>query len=66
MLIIAMRLSIKPENILLYAPGPYPRIQIADFGLARRKSYEETFNVCGTVSYLPPTAMLSNLMNWMT
>ncbi|GJE87570.1 kinase-like protein [Phanerochaete sordida] len=49
----------KPENILLYAPGPYPRIQIADFGLARRKSYEETFNVCGTVSYLPPEGILA-------
>lgn len=49
----------KPENILLYAPGPYPRIQIADFGLARKKSYEETFNVCGTVSYLPPEGILA-------
>ncbi|KAI0706119.1 kinase-like protein [Cytidiella melzeri] len=48
-----------PENILLYAPGPYPRIQIADFGLARRKSYQETFNVCGTVSYLPPEGILA-------
>ncbi|KIP12573.1 hypothetical protein PHLGIDRAFT_39021, partial [Phlebiopsis gigantea 11061_1 CR5-6] len=48
-----------PENILLYAPGPYPRIQIADFGLARRKSYEETLNVCGTVSYLPPEGILA-------
>ena len=25
----------KPENILLHDPGSYPRIQIADFGLAR-------------------------------
>ncbi|KAJ7071203.1 kinase-like protein [Mycena amicta] len=46
--------DLKPENILLYAPGPYPRIVIADFGLARPHSYEETLNVCGTVSYLPP------------
>jgi serine/threonine protein kinase len=45
---------LQPENILLYNPGPYPRIQIADFGLAREKSYQETFNVCGTVAYLPP------------
>ncbi|KAF7310758.1 Kinase-like protein [Mycena chlorophos] len=44
----------QPENILLHAPGPYPRIVIADFGLARPRSYQETFNVCGTVSYLPP------------
>ncbi|KAJ3771445.1 kinase-like protein [Lentinula raphanica] len=51
--------DLKPENILLYAPGPYPRVQIADFGLARPKSYQETFNVCGTVSYLPPEGILA-------
>ena len=49
----------KPENVLLYSPGRYPRIQLADFGLARRKSYQETFNVCGTVSYLPPEGILA-------
>lgn len=49
----------QPENILLYTPGPYPRIQIADFGLARPKAYQETFNVCGTVSYLPPEGILA-------
>ena len=49
----------QPENILLYSPGPYPRIQIADFGLARPKAYQETFNVCGTVSYLPPEGILA-------
>ncbi|KAJ3575971.1 hypothetical protein NP233_g739 [Leucocoprinus birnbaumii] len=48
-----------PENILLHAPGPYPRILIADFGLARPNSYQETFNVCGTVSYLPPEGVLA-------
>ncbi|KAK0208191.1 kinase-like domain-containing protein [Desarmillaria ectypa] len=48
-----------PENILLHCPGPYPRILIADFGLARPKSYQETFNVCGTVSYLPPEGILA-------
>lgn len=51
--------DLKPENILLYFPGPYPRIQIADFGLARPNAYQETFNVCGTVSYLPPEAVLA-------
>ncbi|KAJ8509426.1 hypothetical protein ONZ45_g8397 [Pleurotus djamor] len=51
--------DIKPENILLFTPGPYPRIQIADFGLARPKSYQETLNVCGTVSYLPPEGILA-------
>ncbi|KAF4573095.1 Meiosis-specific serine/threonine-protein kinase mek1 [Pleurotus pulmonarius] len=53
-----MRISL-PENILLYTPGPYPRIQIADFGLARPKAYQETLNVCGTVSYLPPEGILA-------
>ncbi|KAL1951464.1 hypothetical protein VTO73DRAFT_613 [Trametes versicolor] len=51
--------DLKPENILLHTPGPYPRIQIADFGLARPKAYQETFNVCGTVSYLPPEGILA-------
>ncbi|KAL0580822.1 hypothetical protein V5O48_001198 [Marasmius crinis-equi] len=51
--------DLKPENILLHSPGPYPRIQIADFGLARPKSYQATFNVCGTVSYLPPEGILA-------
>ena len=49
----------QPENILLYAPGSYPRIQIADFGLARPKAYQETLNVCGTVPYLPPEGILA-------
>ncbi|KJA25792.1 hypothetical protein HYPSUDRAFT_133969 [Hypholoma sublateritium FD-334 SS-4] len=51
--------DLKPENILLHCPGPYPRILIADFGLARPNSYQETFNVCGTVSYLPPEGILA-------
>lgn len=49
----------QPENLLLFAPGPYPRILIADFGLARPKAYQETFNVCGTVQYLPPEGILA-------
>ncbi|KIY63752.1 kinase-like protein [Cylindrobasidium torrendii FP15055 ss-10] len=51
--------DLKPENILLHNPGSYPRILLADFGLARPKSYQETFNVCGTVSYLPPEGILA-------
>ncbi|XP_006454004.1 hypothetical protein AGABI2DRAFT_182004 [Agaricus bisporus var. bisporus H97] len=31
----------------------------ADFGLARPNAYQETFNVCGTVSYLPPEGVLA-------
>ncbi|KAI0673365.1 kinase-like protein [Trametes maxima] len=57
--LISHRGTILPENILLHTPGPYPRIQIADFGLARPKAYQETFNVCGTVSYLPPEGILA-------
>jgi meiosis-specific serine/threonine-protein kinase MEK1 len=49
----------QPENILLHFPGPYPRIQIADFGLARPRGYQETLNVCGTISYLPPEGILA-------
>ncbi|THH09189.1 hypothetical protein EW145_g2197 [Phellinidium pouzarii] len=51
--------DLKPENILLYYPGRYPRVQIADFGLARARSYQETMNVCGTVAYLPPEGVLA-------
>ncbi|KAF8640874.1 hypothetical protein AX17_000522 [Amanita inopinata Kibby_2008] len=51
--------DLKPENILLHCPGPYPRILIADFGLARPNAYQETLNVCGTVSYLPPEGILA-------
>ena len=34
-------------------------MQIADFGLARPKAYQETLNVCGTVAYLPPEGILA-------
>ncbi|KAF9456158.1 kinase-like domain-containing protein [Collybia nuda] len=50
---------LQPENILLHSPGSYPRILIADFGLARPNAYQETLNVCGTVSYLPPEGVLA-------
>ena len=49
----------QPENILIHSPGPYPHVQIADFGLARPQGYQETLNVCGTVSYLPPEGILA-------
>ncbi|KAI0029624.1 kinase-like domain-containing protein, partial [Vararia minispora EC-137] len=48
-----------PENVLLFAPGHYPRIQLADFGLARAHAYQSTLNACGTVSYLPPEGILA-------
>jgi serine/threonine protein kinase len=43
----------------MQSPGPYPCVQIADFGLARPQGYQETLNVCGTVSYLPPEGILA-------
>jgi len=51
--------DLKPENIILFTPGVYPKVQIADFGLARTKAYQETQNVCGTVAYLPPEGILA-------
>ncbi|KZV91338.1 kinase-like protein [Exidia glandulosa HHB12029] len=49
--------DLKPENILLHEAGSFPRIIIADFGLARPRAFEETFRVAGTISYLPPEAI---------
>ena len=46
----------KAANLLINNSGS---LQIADFGLARPKAYQETFNVCGTVSYLPPEGILA-------
>lgn len=51
--------DLKPENILLHTPGPYPRLMIADFGLARPRAYEETLNAVGTICYMPPEAILA-------
>jgi len=49
----------KPANIFLFSPGPYPHIQIADFGVARSRAYEKVFDVQGTIAYLPPEAILA-------
>ncbi|KAG8834342.1 Meiosis-specific serine/threonine-protein kinase mek1 [Serendipita sp. 399] len=49
--------DLKPENVLLSKPTRFPRVVIADFGLAREQAYEPTANVAGTVSYLPPEAV---------
>ncbi|KAG8685902.1 Meiosis-specific serine/threonine-protein kinase mek1, partial [Ceratobasidium sp. 395] len=51
--------DLKPENVLIYAPRAYPRVQIADFGLAREKAHEPAFSAVGTIEYLPPEAILS-------
>ncbi|KAL1713283.1 kinase-like domain-containing protein [Schizophyllum commune] len=51
--------DLKPENIFLHTPGSYPRIMIGDFGLARPNADQATFNVVGTVSYLPPEGVLA-------
>jgi len=45
--------------VLLHSPGPFPRVTIADFGLARQKAYQETLNAVGTVPYMPPEAILA-------
>jgi serine/threonine protein kinase len=50
---------LQPENILLHAPGPYPWILIADFGLALPGHQQKTRNVCGSLSYLPPEGVLA-------
>ena len=49
--------ALKPENILLATPGSYPRILIADFGLAREQAWQSTAHIVGTISYLPPEAI---------
>ncbi|QRW17915.1 Serine/threonine-protein kinase [Rhizoctonia solani] len=36
----------------------YPRVQIADFGLARDRSNEPAFSAVGTMAYLPPEAVV--------
>ena len=43
----------------MHTPGAYPRIMIGDFGLARPNADQATFNVVGTVSYLPPEGVLA-------
>lgn len=59
-------LDIKPENILLYTSGAYPRIVIADFGgaityeeflasiPANQQDGKRVYSKCGTNCYLPP------------
>ena len=49
--------TLKPENILLATPGSYPRVLIADFGLARDQAWQATAHIVGTTSYLPPEAI---------
>ncbi|KAF8531909.1 kinase-like protein [Gautieria morchelliformis] len=51
--------DLKPENILLHTPGPFPRLIIADFGLARPRAHEQTLNAVGTICYMPPEAILA-------
>ncbi|KAF8579026.1 kinase-like protein [Ramaria rubella] len=51
--------DLKPENILLHTPGPFPRLIIADFGLARPRAHEHTLNAVGTICYMPPEAILA-------
>ncbi|KAG8748255.1 Meiosis-specific serine/threonine-protein kinase mek1 [Ceratobasidium sp. 414] len=58
-IILGLTANLKPENILIYAPRAYPRVQIADFGLARDRSHEPAFSAVGTIEYLPPEAVVA-------
>ncbi|KAG9105014.1 Meiosis-specific serine/threonine-protein kinase mek1 [Ceratobasidium sp. 370] len=58
-LMLGLTANLKPENILIYAPRAYPRVQIADFGLARDRSHEPAFSAVGTIEYLPPEAVVA-------
>ncbi|ORZ40884.1 kinase-like domain-containing protein [Catenaria anguillulae PL171] len=49
--------DIKPENILLDFSGEFPRVMLADFGLAKRRNTEgpeRMTTLCGTLNYLAP------------
>jgi serine/threonine-protein kinase len=48
--------DVKPENILLPAPGDFQDALLGDWGLAWRGG-EEAAAVAGTVAYLPPEAV---------
>ncbi len=50
----------QPENVLLYTPGRFPRLLIADFGYSQNSPPEGSSTsegVAGTLAYLPPEAI---------
>ncbi|XP_062849449.1 protein kinase D4 [Trichomycterus rosablanca] len=56
--------DLKPENVLLSSPDPFPQVKLCDFGFARiigEKSFR--LSVVGTPAYLAPEVINSNGYN---
>ncbi|XP_016393557.1 serine/threonine-protein kinase D1-like [Sinocyclocheilus rhinocerous] len=56
--------DLKPENVLLASPEPFPQVKLCDFGFARiigQKSFRRT--VVGTPAYLAPEVICSKGYN---
>ncbi|XP_054603453.2 protein kinase D4 isoform X1 [Nothobranchius furzeri] len=56
--------DLKPENVLLASPDPFPQVKLCDFGFARiigEKSFRRS--VVGTPAYLAPEVISSNGYN---
>uniref|UniRef100_A0A671RGM2 Serine/threonine-protein kinase D3-like n=1 Tax=Sinocyclocheilus anshuiensis TaxID=1608454 RepID=A0A671RGM2_9TELE len=56
--------DLKPENVLLASPEPFPQVKLCDFGFARiigQKSFRHT--VVGTPAYLAPEIICSKGYN---
>lgn len=46
-------LDLKPENLLLTSSGKFPRIMLADFGMAREQKHNRLMStMCGTFAYM--------------
>ncbi|KAG0326454.1 Meiosis-specific serine/threonine-protein kinase mek1 [Podila horticola] len=47
--------DLKPENLLLTSSGKFPRIMLADFGMAREQMRNRLMStMCGTFAYMAP------------
>ncbi|XP_027033993.1 serine/threonine-protein kinase D3-like [Tachysurus fulvidraco] len=56
--------DLKPENVLLSSPDPFPQVKLCDFGFARiigERSFRRT--VVGTPAYLAPEVISSHGYN---
>uniref|UniRef100_A0A671N9X0 protein kinase C n=1 Tax=Sinocyclocheilus anshuiensis TaxID=1608454 RepID=A0A671N9X0_9TELE len=56
--------DLKPENVLLASPEPFPQVKLCDFGFARiigQKSFRRT--LVGTPAYLAPEVICSKGYN---